>query len=128
MYFEEFKVIEHKRDNHDNVVRITCKDVNSEAILTVDVHKIFYENLEESQTFNLAIAKEMPIDTNADYIMHAIVIENEQSETKGFKFFASGHGLLFQLENNNGSELAELAELAENVVDSSVVLLFDILD
>lgn len=127
----KFKVIEHKSDNYDNVVRIKCSEDNSNntittpqtptqiqiRTLTIDVHKKFYEAL-GSKCFQLTIASEIPQELKSDYVMNCIVIKSEKNT-----LLASCHGLLFLLEG-----FIENKEGFSIKVDDNIILLFDILD
>ncbi len=113
-----FKLVSSKKDNYENVVRITCSNDNN--ILTADVHKIFYDVLvdSESKSFSLDLFDHKK-DNDYDYCMNSIVIENEQN-----KLFLSGHGLLLLLENIDNNNTA----LANYSVDDNVICHFKLIE
>lgn len=124
LYSNIFKLVEHKNDNYDNVVRISCNTSTSKStvstvstvptvptVSTIDVHKNFFEALvQESNTFKLDIVTDYQ-ELKSDYIMNCIVIKMENGT-----LLASCHGLLVMLE-------CDIVAKA----DDKIILLFDII-
>jgi hypothetical protein len=101
-----FSINSYKKDNYDNVTRLSCKS-DDKLTLTIDVHNILFDKLNENtkSSFSVEFVSDDDNSLNdslndsfedADYIMNCIVIHSSIK-----KMFLSCHGLLFCLENNN---------------------------
>lgn len=107
-----FKFVSEQTENYENVVRITCKGDN-DSLLTIDVHKIFYDILKNSESCSFSLDFYDTHNKDYDYYMNAITIENDSK-----KLFLSGHGLLLLLEGH---------ETFKYVPDDTVLCHFKIL-